>query len=458
MTLFFYVSDVLYGLEYVGTVSRDRKPSSAEIATGLRDVKRKKSTSNIKKTFRRVKTAKESRSIAKSHRKTLRAPSRLFADTTNSGNETRNHNVRPIHILIWMIAPRMQTERCDSPIPCVFTNDHSLFKSSDAVIVDTRKIDRMKRKQRLPSVRPPHQHWIGYLRESPTNVNLKTKPYETWFNWTIAYTMNADVIIPYGMCLPTRDKVAKDPGSITDVIRHVYGKSADSTPWTDADYNYTPRDHAIGKTRLVSWVVSRCQSESRREVYVAELKRHIEVDIYGKCAGKSVDKTTDHEFWADLFETHKFYLAFENSLYPDYITEKVWVRLQSGIVPIVLGGADYNSHLPPHSYIDVKDYSSPKSLAQHLHRLDKNDTLYNEYFAWKQNYSCFVGVPATSPACEVCRMMNENRNKINIIPDINKFWDKDSCIPTKDYYRGIVDDISTKNVSKQTGPKWPSFS
>ena len=450
--------DVLYGLEYVGTMSRSRKPSSAEIATGLRDVKRKKSTNKIKKTFRRVKTANERCSIVKSHRKTLRAPSRLLVDTTLSGNETRNNKGRPIQILIWMTAPRMQTERCDSPIPCVFTNDHSLFKSSDAVIVDTRNIILLKQTQRLPTFRPPHQHWIGYLRESPTNINVNKKPYETWFNWTIAYTMNADVIIPYGMCLPTKDKVAKDPGSITDVIRHVYGKSANSTPWMNEENTYTPRDHAIGKTRLVSWVVSRCQSASRREVYVAELIRHIDVDIFGKCAGKSVGKKTEHEFWADLFETHKFYLSFENSLCPDYITEKVWTPLKSDIVPIVMGGADYKSHLPPHSYIDVNDYSSPKSLAQHLHRLDKNDTLYNEYFAWKQNYSCFVGVPAKSPACEVCRMMNENRNKINIIPDINTFWDKDSCIRPEDYYRGIFNGISKKLILKQTGKKWPSFS
>ena len=64
------------------------------------------------------------------------------------------------------------------------------------------------------------------------------------------------------------------------------------------------------------------------------------------------------------------------------------MRLDNGILPIVLAGADYKSSLPDHSYIDVKDFASPKALAKYLDKLHKKETLYNEYFAWKQNYTC----------------------------------------------------------------------
>ena len=120
-----------------------------------------------------------------------------------------------------------------------------------------------------------------------------------------------------------------------------------------------------------------------------ELKRHIEIDIIGKCGDDLCEKNAP--CINELFGNHKFYLAFENAFCVDYITEKVWLRLQEGIVPIVLGGGDYKSDLPVHSYIDVRDFSSPKALASYLHKLDNDDNSYNEYFAWKQNYTCHSG-------------------------------------------------------------------
>ncbi len=56
------------------------------------------------------------------------------------------------------------------------------------------------------------------------------------------------------------------------------------------------------------------------------------------------------------------------------------------MVPIVLGAykEDYESTLPPHSYINVDDFRSIKELAAYLKYLDRNDTAYAAYFAWRQ--------------------------------------------------------------------------
>ncbi len=57
------------------------------------------------------------------------------------------------------------------------------------------------------------------------------------------------------------------------------------------------------------------------------------------------------------------------------------------IIPIVLDV--YNNYAraaPPHSYINVMDYSSMKDFADYLVLLSKNDTLYNEYFWWKPHF------------------------------------------------------------------------
>ncbi|KAK2185919.1 hypothetical protein NP493_217g05022 [Ridgeia piscesae] len=277
---------------------------------------------------------------------------------------------------------------CNTPIPCVFSNNHSLYNVSDVIIFHTRLA---LKNTALPPYRLPHQHWITYLRETPVKLPKIKQPHNTWFNWTIAYTMHADIFRPYGMCLPTRGKVKVDPSSLTDTIQRVFGNATNSIPWENIkiEYQYTPINHANGKPRKVLWAVNNCRTVSRRETYVKELKRHIEIDIIGKCGDDLCEKNAP--CINELFGNHKFYLAFENAFCVDYITEKVWLRLQEGIVPIVLGGGDYKSDLPVHSYIDVRDFSSPKALASYLHKLDNDDNSYNEYFAWKQNYTCHSG-------------------------------------------------------------------
>ena len=74
-----------------------------------------------------------------------------------------------------------------------------------------------------------------------------------------------------------------------------------------------------------------------------------------------------------LAKKYKFYLAFENAVCHEYVTEKFTRTLFKPMVPIVLGGSDYSSWAPEHSYIDVFDFPSPKALAEHLLYLDKNN-------------------------------------------------------------------------------------
>ena len=66
-----------------------------------------------------------------------------------------------------------------------------------------------------------------------------------------------------------------------------------------------------------------------------------------------------------------FYLAFENSICKDYVTEKffrglqvtIWNILwpkqicQAPVVPIVLGGANYSALAPNYSFIHVDDFN-----------------------------------------------------------------------------------------------------
>ena len=325
--------------------------------------------------------------------------------------------------------------KCNTPISCEYSNNHSLYNISDLILFHTRLAVK---NDALPSYRLPHQHWVTFLRETPIKLLRINHPQNSWFNWTIAYTLKADIARPYGMCLPKLEKMAKDPSSITDTIRRVYRNRTDSVARQNRKQDKPDSgNYATGKTRTVLWAVSNCITQSRRERYVEELKRHIKIDIIGKCGDDSVCK--DRNNCLDVYQKYKFYLSFENSLCTDYITEKLWSRMEQGIVPIVLGGADYKTYLPAHSYIDIRDFASPKALAEYLHKLDNNDDLYNEYFVWRRHYTCHSGLPGNGLLCDICRFMNDNLNKVNIIPDVNIFWSRDDCLSPETYYDGILD-------------------
>ena len=45
--------------------------------------------------------------------------------------------------------------------------------------------------------------------------------------------------------------------------------------------------------------------------------------------------------------------------------------------------ADYARAAPHMSYIHVDQFTGPQQLAEFLHKLDKDDAAYNEYFLWK---------------------------------------------------------------------------
>ena len=187
-----------------------------------------------------------------------------------------------------------------------------------------------------------------------------------FFNATMTYRTDSDFYWPYGF-------VEKFPHA----------------PKTDKEMalarRSVTRNYAEGKSKLAVWLVSHCNTDSRREYYVHILQKYSQIDIFGKCGKKFCPWTAASECYARIEIDYKFYLSFENSLCRDYITEKMYNILDLDMVPIVYGAADYAELFPPHSYIDALKYS-PQELSKYLDLLDKNDTLYSEYFWWKPYY------------------------------------------------------------------------
>lgn len=245
--------------------------------------------------------------------------------------------------------------------------------------------------------RSPEQVWILFLLECPLHTQ-DFKNLRNVFNWTATYRHDSDIVAPYEKYV-----------------------SFSSTPSVTKPNNY-----AANKTKKVAWFVSNCATKNHRKEYAMELAKHIKVDIYGSCGPYNCPRLDAKKCFEMLDRDYKFYLAFENSNCKDYITEKLFVNsLGHNVLPIVMGARkeDYERSAPPHSYIHVDDFESPRHLAEYLTKLDQNDTLYNEYFKWKGNGE-FIN---TYFWCRVCAMLHAP-SKPKSYPDIQEWWSgKGTC-------------------------------
>ena len=298
---------------------------------------------------------------------------------------------------------------------CQLTTDRSQLAESDAILFHMWDLARHTEKD-LPKQRWPHQRWVLYGHESAVNANFSLY-YDEEFNTTITYKNDADVHYGYG-------SYAKHDNS-DYVLNH----------WQNVN-------RAENKTRLVAWVISHCGAPSLRDDYIRELGKYVTVDGYGSCAGRKCTETevskkdpkSRIECSNMLAATYKFYLSFENSLCDGYATEKVWARLRTDVVPIVLGASDYSKILPPNSFIDVRNFSSPKALATYLKKIDNDDNLYNSFFEWKKYYR----ILSENPFCGLCSFLHTN-NERKVYTDIGKWWD--TCKSADDFYKNVADKL-----------------
>ena len=247
--------------------------------------------------------------------------------------------------------------------------------------------------------RPPRQAWMSYSMEPQDMSVLKFS--QSAFNVTVSFSRSTDIYLPYNYFYRTSNTTV----DMTAILAE--------------------------KRLPIVWAVSHCVTSSRREDYVTELRRHARVDTIGKCGNATVCAALDHDCERRLFAGYYFYLAFENSICEDYITEKLFSRMSQNLVPVVLGGGDYARDLPPHSYIDIADFASPKHLADYLLMLIDSPVEYAQYHVWRYDYA----IGQHDELCVFCRYMNENEGRTKVIPNVNEVFGSSQCTNYTKYYK-----------------------
>ncbi|XP_060521798.1 4-galactosyl-N-acetylglucosaminide 3-alpha-L-fucosyltransferase FUT6-like [Cylas formicarius] len=326
-------------------------------------------------------------------------------------------------ILVWKYGPTIENrhlkhfsdQRIDPfegcPVRnCNITYDDEAITTADIVIMH---LHRFNGKQDLPTRTRLDQIWAFLTDESPLhtflNGNVKLDDFDGLFNWSMTYRMDSDIPVPYGRT------ALKEPFDSQVEVR-------------------------LDKRRdvLVAILGSNCQGTNHRWKYVAELQKHIQVDVYGGCGRK---KECPGHFQSDCqaIDDYLFYLSFENSNCDEYITEKLWWNaFHKNSIPIVMGSdkKNYRKILPPQSYINVDDFASPSALAQNLLRLNKTGD-FKSFYRWKANFQVLnehgYFKSKSYHYCRICQALNYNNKTTKVYDHLTDFWSiQENCHPAWD--------------------------
>ncbi|XP_061188839.1 3-galactosyl-N-acetylglucosaminide 4-alpha-L-fucosyltransferase FUT3-like [Saccostrea echinata] len=230
---------------------------------------------------------------------------------------------------------------------CSVTTDKSQLKNCKAVIFQHRPLPEK------PPLKFPRQIWIFTSSESPyhTDRTVLLPAWDGAFDWSLSYRRDSDAYFGYGQIIPR----------ISPLVR-------------DYDLVFSQK---VGD---VAWIVSNCRTRSKREKYVEELQKYVNVDVFGKCGAKCepYQLLGNDSCHRTISRDYKFYLSFENSLCIDYTSEKLYhiYLLDFPIIPVVRGTMTGKQYIPVKTYIDTLDFKTPRDLAETLKKIGNNKTQY----------------------------------------------------------------------------------
>jgi hypothetical protein len=260
-----------------------------------------------------------------------------------------------------------------------------------------------------PADRCPHVHSTVMTMESIENYGALRNPVAAGFDLTASTMLNSDAPMiylswaEYGIMEPLQPKPAR--GAV-----------------------------------FIAAFISNCGASNHRLEYLQEMMKHVQVDSYGACAnnkhgGEKGSKGGWFKSKLELLRKYKFTLAFENGNIIDYVSEKLFMPLVAGSVPVVMGAPNAIDYAPSdHSIIETKDFASAKALAEYLKFLDENDDEYQKYLDWKREglsrkFKAIADWGSLHSHCRLCiRIADVYREQFQQ-PDWYAAWVRDNLRP-----------------------------
>ncbi|KAF9979288.1 hypothetical protein BGZ73_002557 [Actinomortierella ambigua] len=344
---------------------------------------------------------------------------------------------------------------CDLPYNCHTTTDQSKYNDSPLILVSEHEMHNdLPPKEDIDSGK---KALVYYTVEAPKWYDLDPKIMHQ-FSYRFTYHPNSDFVFPY-----------LDHTLVDDVLR---------PPMTTLERRNELRKHGLQNDGRglapIAWFVSNCNTNNERRYFVHQLRKYIDVDIYGHCepTREWPKDANGQELNSELLASYyKFYLAIENSNCNFYVTEKLQRPYYSGTVPIVDGPKDYRPYAATHNALLVVDDYTPKTLAEYIKQLDANDDMYLNHIRYKYpkdpNYRPTIHDLAPAFVRTWVPQLPENKTNYyqNHLPSTPPSWRNSFCTMCElvhDVTEGLVQLDPTKRlkadnncvVNKHAHPSW----
>ncbi|KAI3379705.1 hypothetical protein SNEBB_004359 [Seison nebaliae] len=299
---------------------------------------------------------------------------------------------------------------------CMVTNDRRYSKDADAFVMHLRNY----RATDKPKIRKKNSLNIFFLYESPPNTP-RLMFYNNFFHLTMSYRLE----------------------SMNNKIRELI---------YDANYsNFNPTtDFTEDKEYDILWFVSNCHTNSKREkIYDYFQQNGLTVNRISKACQPRNDEYSkkckyqyqgaDSKECAKFFSKHRFYFAAENALCEGYVTEKMFLRLQYPLVPIVYNGVkdeEYykNMNIPLDAMVNVRNFSSIAELTQHIIKIKNDKKLFNSLVEKRRHYKIkYNGYKF----CDLCTRLHSSLPVPPPIQNMESFWRTDKCINPTNLFTDI---------------------
>ncbi len=242
------------------------------------------------------------------------------------------------------------------PAGFAVTDDRRYYDRAYAVVFDLTSLAASLAESKHTELdKPDGQYWISWSMECEKNYPiLKDEPVLSMFDLQVTYRRDGDVVCPY------------------------YGDFTPSSIPAQIDFST--------KNEGVCMFISSQLNHSHRQEYLEELMKYIPIDSYGSLfRNKTVEEDKGWVTKHATYARYRFIIAFENAIAEDYVTEKFYDPLLAGAVPIYLGAPNVEDFAPgDRCYIDVRNFGSPRELAQYLRRCMTDNEEYMKYHQWRR--------------------------------------------------------------------------
>eukprot|EP00117_Sycon_ciliatum_P017561 scpid60630/ scgid16508/ Alpha-(1,3)-fucosyltransferase 10; Fucosyltransferase X; Galactoside 3-L-fucosyltransferase 10 len=219
---------------------------------------------------------------------------------------------------------------------------------------------------KLPRVKKLHEFKYGYhMAKIPNSPDSQS-----------ASSQTANLSVKGKAEKGQQQQQQSDPEPIP-VLASMFVSTCEELPF---DENHRGNEQGNVRKKLLQQLVSRISVHSYgRCLHTAGLKERVQLLKLGQ---PLLRRQAAKVFLASHYP---FLISFENSIEDHYRTEKVFLSLLSGSVPVLLSDPTVDTVLPKNSVINAHDFPDMQSLASYMDRLARDEDLYAKYFEWRNH-------------------------------------------------------------------------